>query len=108
MNGKCGKKIVVEMNFKWEKQNRKSLLIERTKIVCWRRKYLKSIRKFPSETRKIYYLDETWLYEGYTVGKVWQDRNINSSCQAFIESLSTGIKNTLRKRKKALHYRYWQ
>jgi transposase len=85
-------RILREMNFRWEKQSRKSLLIERTEIVCWRRNYLRSIRKFRSESRKLYYLDETWLNEGYTVGKIWQDKNITSSRQAFIEGLSTGLK----------------
>jgi hypothetical protein len=85
-------KTLNEMNFSWEKANRKSLLIEKDEIICWRRQYLKQIKKFRSEMKKIYYLDETWINEGYTVGKMWQDKNITSSRQAFLEGWSTGIK----------------
>lgn len=85
-------KTLKQMNFSWEKQNRKSLLIEKDEIICWRRHYLRQIKQFRSENRKIYYLDETWLNEGYTVGKIWQDKNISSSRQAFLEGWSTGLK----------------
>jgi transposase len=85
-------KILREMNFRWEKVNRKSLLIEKDEIICWRRNYLRSIRDFRKENRKIYYLDETWLNEGYTVGKMWHDKNITSSRQAYLNGLSVGIK----------------
>ena len=85
-------KILHEMNFRWEKQNRKSLLIEKDEIVCWRRNYLRSIKEFRNNNTNIYYLDETWLNEGYIVAKVWQDKNITSSRQAFLEGFSTGIK----------------
>ena len=37
-------------------------------------------------------MDETWVNEGYTVSKVWQDKNITSSLNALLEGLSTGIK----------------
>lgn len=84
-------KTLREMNFRWEKQNRKSLLIEKDEIVCWRRDYLRSIRNLRNKNTKIYYLDETWLNEGYTVGKIWQDNDITSSRQAFLDGLSTGI-----------------
>lgn len=85
-------KTLKEMNFEWETQNRKSLLIEKQEIISWRRKYLRLIKKYRNENRKIYYLDETWVNEGHTVKKMWQDKNIKSSRQAFLEGLSTGIK----------------
>lgn len=81
-----------EMNFRWEKQNRKSLLIEKDEIICWRRTYLREVKKFRGENKNIYYLDETWVNEGYTVEKVWQDKNILCSRQAFLEGWSTGLK----------------
>lgn len=80
------------MDFVWEKHNRKSLLLESDEIVCWRRKYLRSIKQYRREQKKIFYLDETWINEGYIVSKLWQDKNITSARQAFIEGLSTGIK----------------
>jgi hypothetical protein len=84
--------VLRELNFCWEKQNRKSVLIDKDEIICWRRSYLRSIRKFRDEGRNIYYLDETWVNEGYTVTKVWQDKNVKSFRQAFLDGLSTGFK----------------
>lgn len=82
-----------EMNFRHLKRNRKSVLIEKDEIVLWRRKYLDEIIKHRSAGKKIYYTDETWLNEGYTVSKVWQDLNIKNSRQAFLEGFSTGLKS---------------
>lgn len=81
-----------QMNIKFMKRGRKSVLIEREEIVLWRRNFLQKIREYRREGRKIYYLDETWLNQGHTVSKVWQDREIKSHRQAFIEGLSTGLK----------------
>ncbi|KAJ8917932.1 hypothetical protein NQ315_002627 [Exocentrus adspersus] len=84
--------VLRELNFCWEKQNRKSILIDKDEIICWRRSYLRSIRKFREEGRNIYYLDETWVNEGYAVTKVWQNKNVKSSRQAFLDGFSTGFK----------------
>lgn len=83
--------VLKELNFRWEKSDRKSLLIDREEIICWRRKYLRSIRKFRAEGRPIYYQDETWVNAGHTLTKIWSDKNISSSRQAFMEGWSTGI-----------------
>lgn len=80
------------MNFRYQTRSRNSALIERNDIVEWRRNYLKQIRQFRNEGRHIYYLDETWLNEGHTVSKVWQDMNIRSNRQAFMEGFSSGLK----------------
>lgn len=85
-------KTLREINFSWEKHNRKAVLIESDEIVCWRRKYLRQIRQFRSEGKNIYFLDETWVNEGHTVGKHWQDKNVKSARQAFMEGWSTGMK----------------
>ncbi|XP_054718492.1 uncharacterized protein LOC129227896 [Uloborus diversus] len=44
------------------------------------------------EGRKIYYMDETWLNAGHTLDKVWTDTCVESSKQAFLSGLSTGLK----------------
>lgn len=85
-------RILRGINFRWEKQNRKSFLIDKPDIVCWRRGYLRSIRKYRNEGKNIFYLDETWLNEGHTVSKIWQDKNILSSRQAVMEGWSTGLR----------------
>lgn len=81
-----------QMNIRYLKRNRKSMLIERDEIVLWRRRYLEDIRKYRAAGRKIYYTDETWLNEGHTVSKVWQDLNVTNSRQAFLDGFSTGLK----------------
>jgi transposase len=85
-------KVLKELNFSFEKHNRNCYLIENEEIVCWRRNYLRSVKKFREEGRKIYYLDETWLNEGHCVVKMWQDKNVTSHRQAFLEGWSTGLK----------------
>lgn len=44
-------------------------------------------------TEKKYYTDETWLNEGHTRSKVWQDLNVTSSRQAFLDGYSIGLKS---------------
>lgn len=81
-----------EMNFRYLKRNRKSALIEKPEIVTWRRHYLTEIRRLREQGKVIYYMDETWINEGHTVAKVWQDLNVKSRHQAVLEGLSTGLK----------------
>ncbi|XP_056629839.1 uncharacterized protein LOC130440599 [Diorhabda sublineata] len=69
------------------------VLKEKNEIINWRRRFLRDIKKFEEEGRKIYYLDETWVNAGHTVNKVWTDTTILSARDAFIRGLSTGLKN---------------
>lgn len=85
-------KTLKDMKFRYLKRNRNSLLIEKPEIVLWRRNYIRKIRQFRREGRKVYWMDETWLNAGHTVNKVWQDLSVTSSRQAFLEGLSTGLK----------------
>lgn len=80
-----------EMNFRYLKRDRKSVLIEKEDIVLWRRKYLRTIRQLRGDARKVYYLDETWINEGHTVSKVWQDLSVTNNRDAFLEGWSTGL-----------------
>lgn len=59
-------RVLKLMNFKYVSRKRNSFLIERTDIVLWRRDYLRRIRQYRRENRKIYYLDETWVNAGHT------------------------------------------
>lgn len=67
-----------------------------------RRRYLKTIKQYRNEGRIIYYLDETWINEGHTKQKVWTDNNIVSRRRAFVEGLSTGLKNPSGKGKRLI------
>ncbi|KAL4101084.1 hypothetical protein QTP88_021104 [Uroleucon formosanum] len=62
--------IVRDLNFVYVKRGRNSALIEREDIVLWRTKYIEDIRKYRSQGRTIYYLDETWVNaeEGFVDG----------------------------------------
>lgn len=85
-------RTLAEMKIKYVRRNRNSALIERDEIILWRRDYLRDIREYRRGGKKIYYLDETWLNQGHTVSKVWQDLTVTNARQAFIEGLSTGLK----------------
>ncbi|XP_022903101.1 uncharacterized protein [Onthophagus taurus] len=91
-----------EINFRYVQRNRKSILIERDDIVRWRLRYLNSIKEFRKEGRPIYYVDETWVNEGHTKEKVWVDNSITNRRDAFIQGLSTGLKNPSGKGKRLI------
>ncbi|XP_072398085.1 uncharacterized protein [Diabrotica undecimpunctata] len=95
-------KFLKQINFKYLKRSRTSILIERDDIVRWRRNYLTSIKRYRSEGRPIYYLDETWVNEGHTKDKVWVDCAIKNPRQAFVEGLSTGLRNPSGKGKRLI------
>ncbi|XP_050498656.1 sex-lethal homolog isoform X2 [Diabrotica virgifera virgifera] len=75
------------------KRSRKSIIIECDDIITWRRNYLTCIKQCKSKGKPIYYFDETWVNEGHIKDKVWVDTDIKNRRQAFIEGLSTGLKN---------------
>ena len=85
-------KTLRELGFIYESNNRKSALIEKEEIICWRRQYLRQIRKLRKEGKNIFYLDEIWINEGHFVNKILQDKLVTNARQAFIEGLSTGLK----------------
>lgn len=86
-------KLLKKINFKFQKRGRNSLLVDKNEIVLWRRDYLQKIRQYRAENRKIYYLDETWINAGHSKSKVWVDASITSARRAFLDGLSTGLKN---------------
>lgn len=86
-------KVLRQLNFRFLKRNRNSILLDRNDIIAWRRDYLTKIKEYRATAKQIYYLDETWLNEDHTVGKVWQDQNITSKKQAFMDGWSTGLRN---------------
>lgn len=86
-------RLLKSLNFTYQKRGRNSLLLDRDEIVLWRREYLKKIKSYRNENRKIYFLDETWVNAGHTKSKIWVDNSVTSSRQAFLDGLSTGLKN---------------
>lgn len=86
-------KILKKLNFKYGRRQRNSFLMDRDDIKCWRRDFLCKIKAFRNEKKKIYYLDETWINAGHSKSKIWTDASVKSSRQAFLDGLSTGLKN---------------
>lgn len=64
------------LNFKFSKHNSNSILMERNKLVSWRRRYLRSICRFREEGIPIYYLDEMWLNTEDYINKVNVDNTV--------------------------------
>lgn len=78
------------------------MIIDRDDIILWTRKYLRLIREYRAQNKKIYYLDETWVNEGHTKPKAWVDTTIKTKKQAFLSGLSTGLKNPSGKGKRLI------
>ncbi len=69
------------------------MLIETNEIVCWRRSYLRQIRKYRQKGRPIFSLDGTRVNVDTATTKSWVDTSILSARDAFSKGLSTGIQN---------------
>lgn len=78
-------KLLKSLNFKFEKRERKSILMDRDEIVIQRSNYLTQIRRYRNEKKKIYYLDETWINAEHIKPKIWVDKTIKSTKQAFLD-----------------------
>ncbi|KAL4126023.1 hypothetical protein QTP88_010255 [Uroleucon formosanum] len=86
------RRFLKHLNFEYVRKSRNSTLIERIDIVCWRRRYLESIKEYRQLGRPIYYLDKTWVNAGETTSKTWVDKTVNSPQDAFLRGLTTGQK----------------
>ncbi|XP_072381874.1 uncharacterized protein [Diabrotica undecimpunctata] len=95
-------KLLKKLQFKFEKRGRNSMLTDRDDLVIWRREFLRQIKDHRNGNRKIYYLDETWINAGHTKSKTWIDKSVTSSRQAFLDGLSTGLKNPSGKGKRLI------
>lgn len=87
------------MGFEYVKRSRNSALIERKEIIIWRRNYLKAIKKYRSESRPIYYMDETWINAEECTCNTWLEK-LGTSCRnVSSKDFSTGPINPSRKGK---------
>ncbi|KAG8239785.1 hypothetical protein J437_LFUL019427 [Ladona fulva] len=66
-------------------------------IIRWHYIYLRQLKKYRREWRKIVYIDETWINIGQTVNKAWREQVIKTPRDAFLSGLSTGQKMDLLK-----------
>lgn len=80
------------MEFVYEGRGNKGTVIEREDIIRWRHRYLRDIRKFRSENRKIYFTDESWVNVGQTIKAGWKDKTVTSTRQPFDSCVSMGLK----------------
>jgi len=95
-------RILNHLNFEYVRKSRNSALIERNDIVCWRRRYLETIKHYRQLGRPIYYLDETWVNAGETTTKTWVDKTVKSTRDEFLRDLSTGQKEPSGKGKRLI------
>ncbi|XP_050563610.1 uncharacterized protein LOC118264399 [Spodoptera frugiperda] len=96
------RKIMKHLNFKYATKSRQSILIDRQDIILWRQRYLRQIKEYRREGRYIYYQDETWINEGHAPKKAWIDQTVLSSRQAFLDGLTTGLKQPSGKGKRLI------
>ncbi|GFX96475.1 DDE_3 domain-containing protein [Trichonephila clavipes] len=78
------------MGFKFEKRKSQAVLLEKQDIILWRRNYLRKIRDLRKENAPVYYFDETWVNEGHSETRVWQDPTIKSN-YASPRNLTLGL-----------------
>ncbi|KAE9521448.1 hypothetical protein AGLY_018148 [Aphis glycines] len=95
-------KLLKELKFRYVKRGRNSALTEKTELILWRRRYLRSIRNYREEGRHVYYLDETWVNAGDCPNYEWQDTTITSHRDAFLKGMSTGSMNPSGKGKRLI------
>lgn len=81
--------LLKDLNFVYTKIKRNNALTERGDIVCWRQKYLESIRYYRSCGRQIYYLDESWI-------------NVEESFKSVNTVIQSGQKNLSSKGKQLI------
>ncbi|XP_060841781.1 uncharacterized protein LOC132922329 [Rhopalosiphum padi] len=74
-------RVLKELNFKFTKRKQDRALTETEDLVVWRQNYIKDIRRYRSEGRIIYYLDEMSINVDDCIG------------DTLINRLSTGPKN---------------
>ena len=60
-------KLLKELGFEFINRNRKRVIVDRDDIILWRRRYLRKIKEFRRQGRKVYYLDETWVNQGHKI-----------------------------------------
>ncbi|KAL4126724.1 hypothetical protein QTP88_010933 [Uroleucon formosanum] len=95
-------RVLKHLNFEYVRKSCNSALIERNDIVCWRRRYLETIKHYRQLGSQIYYLDETWVNAGETTSKSWVDTTIKSTRDAFLRGLITGQKGPSGKGKRLI------
>lgn len=95
-------RLLISMDFEYGKRGRNSALVEKNEPRVWRRRYLRDIKRYREEGRPIYFLDETWVNAGDVTIRVWKDKSVLSSQQAFSGGLSTGAVNPTGKGKRLI------
>lgn len=90
------------MNFKYEEIRRNSFLSDKEEIVVWQQNYLRKIKEYKEAKKSIYYLDKMWINASHTTNKIQKDSNVTSSRRAFLDRLSTGLKNLSGKGKRLI------
>ncbi|KAG0419475.1 hypothetical protein HPB47_004091 [Ixodes persulcatus] len=75
-------RMLKKLGLKYKKRSRNARLIEATHIVQWRCKYLRRMSELRRHKKNIFYINETWVNAGHTVGQVWVDTGVASGREA--------------------------
>lgn len=58
-------RLLIDIGFEFVKRKNKCMLIDRGDLILSRRRYLREIRQFRKEGKKIYYMGDTWMNQVY-------------------------------------------
>jgi hypothetical protein len=95
-------RVLKHLNFKYVRKSRNSALIERNDIVCWRRRYLETIKYFRQLCKTINYLDETLKTQAKLQHYHWWIIQSNRQGTYFFEGLQLDKRNGLVRRSGSL------
>ncbi|XP_048373846.1 uncharacterized protein LOC125445060 [Sphaerodactylus townsendi] len=87
-------RILKDIGFAYNRRHKDCTLTDKPEITAWRHRYLRKIRQFRSEGRKIFFLDETWVSEGHAVSKCGQDQIVKPTKEVFLKGLSAGLRES--------------
>lgn len=87
------KRVLKGLNFEYFKTTKNVALLEKEDTVLWRQNYIRDIRRYRTEGRTIYYIDEMCLNAGDCTSNVWTDTEVKC------HSLSEGLQNPTAKKK---------
>jgi len=100
-------RLVKEIGMKYEKHQRRSVLIDDNRIARWRKEYILDMERFRKEGRPIYYLDETWVnaFNHFVKGIPGQNYCFKPRC--FSKWPNHGSATAQQQRYKAYYFTYW-
>lgn len=95
-------RILTKLGFLFRSRKRNVIKTNSVELLNWREQHISTIRRYRREGRKLYFTDETWLNVNHSVKKIWEDTTVKTSREAFVQGLSTGLKDPSGKGKRLI------